>query len=90
MLSHATDQMGALYSISSLTDCNLFQPKPGGYQAGFTLTLSCTISAADADKRAYAKYYELCLQLVRPGGIIILDNVLWYGKVADPQVRRCM
>ncbi|DBA66121.1 hypothetical protein WJX79_000853 [Trebouxia sp. C0005] len=37
----------------------------------------------DADKRAYAEYYELCLQLVRPGGVIILDNVLWYGKVAD-------
>ena len=42
--------------------------------------------AADADKKAYAKYYELCLQLVRKGGIIILDNVLWYGRVADPQV----
>ena len=42
--------------------------------------------AADADKRAYAKYYELCLQLVRPGGVIILDNVLWYGKVADSKV----
>lgn len=42
--------------------------------------------AADADKRAYGKYYELCLQLVQPGGIIVLDNVLWYGKVADPEV----
>lgn len=41
---------------------------------------------ADADKKAYAKYFELCLQLVRPGGIIVLDNVLWYGRVADPQV----
>lgn len=39
----------------------------------------------DADKKAYAKYYELCLQLVCKGGIIILDNVLWYGRVADPQ-----
>ena len=28
----------------------------------------------------------MCLQLVRPGGIIALDNVLWYGKVADPEV----
>ena len=43
---------------------------------------------ADADKRAYADYYELCMQLVRPGGIIALDNVFWYGKVADPEVRR--
>lgn len=40
----------------------------------------------DADKRAYGKYYELCLQLVQPGGMIVLDNVLWYGKVADPEV----
>ena len=43
---------------------------------------------ADADKRSYAEYYELCLQLVKPGGIIALDNVLWYGKVADPEVSR--
>ena len=41
---------------------------------------------ADADKRAYKEYFELCLQLVRPGGVIALDNVLWYGKVADPEV----
>lgn len=44
-------------------------------------------SHADADKRAYIEYYELCLQLVRPGGIIALDNILWYGKVADPEVK---
>lgn len=40
----------------------------------------------DADKRAYDGYYELLLQLVRPGGLIVVDNVLWYGKVADPAV----
>ena len=44
-------------------------------------------SCADADKRAYADYFELCLKLLRPGGILALDNVLWYGKVADPAVR---
>lgn len=37
----------------------------------------------DADKRAYQAYFELCLQLVRPGGLIAVDNVLFYGKVAD-------
>lgn len=42
----------------------------------------------DADKRGYDAYYELLLQLVRPGGLIIVDNVLWYGKVADSQVGR--
>jgi predicted O-methyltransferase YrrM len=40
----------------------------------------------DADKANYPNYYELCLQLVRPGGAIAIDNVLWYGKVADPTV----
>jgi len=37
----------------------------------------------DADKRNYANYYERCLQLVRPGGTIAIDNVLWSGRVAD-------
>ena len=40
----------------------------------------------DADKRAYREYYEALLELVRPGGLIIVDNVLWYGKVADAEV----
>jgi predicted O-methyltransferase YrrM len=40
----------------------------------------------DADKTAYDAYYEFCLQLVRPGGIILIDNVIWNGKVADPSV----
>jgi caffeoyl-CoA O-methyltransferase len=38
----------------------------------------------DADKVNYDTYYDLCLQLVRPGGLIALDNVLWGGRVADP------
>ena len=38
----------------------------------------------DADKRNYDVYYELGLQLVRPGGLIMFDNVLWGGAVADP------
>ena len=38
----------------------------------------------DADKRNYDNYYEKCLQLIRPGGLIAIDNVLWSGKVADP------
>lgn len=38
----------------------------------------------DADKKSYDGYYERCLQLVRPGGLILLDNMLWKGKVADP------
>lgn len=38
----------------------------------------------DADKENYIAYYERCLRLLRPGGLIVVDNVLWDGKVADP------
>ncbi|RCJ42529.1 SAM-dependent methyltransferase [Nostoc minutum NIES-26] len=41
----------------------------------------------DADKSNYDNYYERSLQLVRPGGLIAIDNVLWSGRVADPQVQ---
>jgi caffeoyl-CoA O-methyltransferase len=40
----------------------------------------------DADKRSYDAYYEGCLRVVRPGGLILIDNVLWSGDVADPSV----
>ena len=38
----------------------------------------------DADKTEYAEYYERALQLLRKGGVIMVDNTLWYGKPADP------
>ena len=38
----------------------------------------------DADKKLYDDYYERALMLVRPGGVVALDNVLWHGAVADP------
>jgi O-methyltransferase len=40
----------------------------------------------DADKPAYDAYYESALRLVRPGGLIVLDNMLRRGRVADPSV----
>lgn len=40
----------------------------------------------DADKPSYDAYYEACLQLVRPGGLIAIDNMLWSGQVADESV----
>ena len=41
----------------------------------------------DADKPNYAKYYERCLELVRKGGLIAVDNTLWSGWVADGKHR---
>ena len=38
----------------------------------------------DADKSRYAAYYERCLVLLRTGGLIVIDNTLWSGAVADP------
>ena len=40
----------------------------------------------DADKPNYANYYERALVLLRPGGLIGVDNVLWYGRVIDASV----
>ena len=37
----------------------------------------------DADKTGYDGYYERCLALLRPGGVIVIDNALWGGSVAD-------
>ena len=40
----------------------------------------------DADKTGYETYYELVLKLLRPGGLVAVDNTLWEGKVIDPDV----
>lgn len=37
----------------------------------------------DADKKAYADYYDAALSLLRPGGLVVVDNVLWHGDVVD-------
>jgi caffeoyl-CoA O-methyltransferase len=39
----------------------------------------------DADKVNYSNYYQACFPLVKPGGLIAGDNVLWSGKVIDPK-----
>jgi caffeoyl-CoA O-methyltransferase len=46
---------------------------------------SYDLAFIDADKVNYGDYYEKCLQLLRPGGLILIDNVLWSGRPADPQ-----
>ena len=39
----------------------------------------------DADKGNYLRYYEASLELLRPGGLIAVDNTLWSGRLADPE-----
>lgn len=41
----------------------------------------------DADKPNYLNYYECCLKLLRRGGLIAVDNVLWSGEVANPEAK---
>ena len=55
-------------------DARLAAGEAGGYDFAFI----------DADKANYDAYYERCLQLLRPGGLIALDNMLWGGAVARP------
>lgn len=63
-------------------------------RAEIDLDMNCTASDSsrlydivymDANKREYCEYYELVFDMVRPGGLILADNVLWDGKVCqDP------
>jgi predicted O-methyltransferase YrrM len=48
---------------------------------------SFSFAFIDADKTGYDNYYELCLKLLRPGGLVVLDNMLWDGAVADMQIQ---
>jgi predicted O-methyltransferase YrrM len=47
---------------------------------------SYDLAFIDADKTGYLAYYERALELLRPGGLIVADNTLWSGRVADPEV----
>lgn len=70
-VAHKIDVKHALAadSLRSILDCG----EASSYDFAFV----------DADKRMYEEYYELLLKLVRVGGLIVMDNVLWYGRVAD-------
>jgi len=52
----------------------------GGQAATFDLAF------IDADKSNYPGYYERALALLRPGGVVLVDNTLWNGRVIDPEV----
>lgn len=55
-------------------DQRLAAHEAGAYDFGFV----------DADKTQYDAYYERGLRLLRPGGVMLFDNMLWSGRVADP------
>eukprot|EP00210_Caulerpa_lentillifera_P004383 g4181.t1 len=46
---------------------------------------SFDVAYVDANKEAYGIYYEKLLSMIRPQGVILLDNVLWKGRVANPE-----
>ena len=60
-------------AVESL-DALLAEGRAGGYDFAFI----------DADKENYEIYFERCLALLRPGGIVAVDNTLWNGSVIDP------
>ena len=47
---------------------------------------SVDLAFIDADKAGYDGYYERCLRLTRPGGLLAIDNTLFFGRVLDPDV----
>jgi predicted O-methyltransferase YrrM len=55
------------------------------YQIIRTLPQSFDLVFIDADKSSYAKYFDLVIDKLNPGGVILADNVLWSGKVIDNQ-----
>ena len=68
-----------------MIDARDFGPPAGGGNLGPAASLAVPVfTAVDADKSGYDAYYELCLELLRPGGVLAFDNVLWSGAVADP------
>lgn len=52
-----------------------------------TLQKTYDLIFIDGDKRQYPKYYEQAREIVRPGGFILADNILWDGKVVEPLAR---
>jgi len=54
-------------------DAMIAAGEAGGYDFAFI----------DGDKKNYLNYYEQCLTLIRPGGVIAIDNMLWSGRLVD-------
>lgn len=68
----------ALETLRSLADKGA---KAGGRPADGPFDMAFI----DADKANYPAYYEAVMELIRPGGLILVDNTLWSGRVLDPK-----
>ena len=68
------DRITAVHGPARLTVDRLTHTEAGTFDFAFI----------DADKANYDHYYEKALELLRPGGVIVLDNMLWSGKVGNP------
>lgn len=72
---------------------SFFKRSPYGHQIDFRIGDACEIIPSlqetfdlvfiDADKRQYPEYYPLVFDKIKPGGYLIADDVLWYGKVNE-------
>jgi predicted O-methyltransferase YrrM len=83
-----TDIARRYWTEAGLTDRIELRLAPAAETLDALLAEGATFDFAfiDADKPGYDTYYEGCLRLVRSGGLITIDNVLWSGRVADPSV----
>ena len=90
MLDHSLRELPAQ---TALREANRTHPHAGMQIAPALPTLDARLASGaagsydfafvDADKGSYDAYYERCLQLVRPVGLIAIDNTLWSGAVAQ-------
>ena len=85
-----TDIAARYWREAGVADRNQLRLGPAGGSHDALLTEgaagSFDIAFIDADKVNYAAYYERCLELLRPGGLVMIDNVLWGGRTADAEV----
>lgn len=73
--AHVDDVIDLVLAPATQTlDARIAAGEAGQYDLGFI----------DADKTGYDAYFERGLTLLRPGGVMLFDNVLWSGRVADP------
>lgn len=78
-----TDRARQAWADAGVADRVDLHLGPAGATLAQLETNSYDLAFIDADKPGYDEYYESCLRLVRPGGLILLDNMLQGGRVAD-------